>query len=99
MSGFFVLWEKIEMIRTTFLLSFALIHLFTLRTVHSDSSPVRQTTNGPVEGIELRSSLGQKYYAFKGVPFAEPPITGKDPYTGKHIDRRFKVFQHHSMHS
>lgn len=53
--------------------------------------PVRQTVNGPVEGIEQISSLGQKYYSFRGVPFAEPPITGIDPYTNEVVDRRFKV--------
>lgn len=26
-----------------------------------------------------------------GVPFASPPITGTDPYTGEEVDRRFKV--------
>ena len=52
---------------------------------------IRQTANGPIEGIEQTSSLGQKYYAFRGVPFAEPPITGIDPYTGEPVDRRFKV--------
>lgn len=53
---------------------------------------VRQTNNGPVEGIEILSSLGQKYYAFKGIPYAEPPITGIDPYTSEKVDRRFKVW-------
>lgn len=52
---------------------------------------IRNTSNGPVEGIEQTSSLGQKYYAFRGIPFAEPPITGRDPYTGEQVDRRFKV--------
>lgn len=52
---------------------------------------IRQTANGPVEGIEKTSILGQKYYAFRGIPFAEPPITGTDPYTGEQVDRRFKV--------
>lgn len=52
---------------------------------------IRETWNGPVEGVELISSLGQKYHAFKGIPFAEPPITGVDPYTGEKVDRRFKV--------
>lgn len=52
---------------------------------------IRQTQNGPIEGIEQISSLKQKYYAFKGVPFAEPPITGRDPYTRQLVDRRFKV--------
>lgn len=55
------------------------------------SSIVRQTANGPVAGIEKISSLGQNYYAFRGIPFAEPPITGMDPYTGEEVDRRFKV--------
>lgn len=58
---------------------------------HNSSPLLRQTTHGPVEGVELTSSLGQKYYAFRGIPFAEPPITGIDPYTGEQVDRRFKV--------
>lgn len=59
---------------------------------NQSSSPlIRQTTHGPVEGVELTTSLGQKYYAFRGIPFAEPPITGIDPYTGEYVDRRFKV--------
>lgn len=56
-----------------------------------DESCVRQTSNGPVEGIVQTSALGQKYYAFRGIPFAEPPITGTNPYTGELVDRRFKV--------
>lgn len=56
-------------------------------------SVVRQTLNGPVEGIEKTSSLGQQYYSFKGIPYAEPPITGKDPYTDEQVDRRFKVLR------
>lgn len=60
--------------------------------VYCDQLPtIRQTQNGPVEGIEEISSLGQKYYAFRGIPFAESPITGSDPYTGDQVDRRFKV--------
>lgn len=66
--------------------------------VSSNESLVRKTHNGPVEGIELTSSLGQKYYAFKGVPYAEPPITGIDPYTGKRVDRRFKVCKNQIQH-
>lgn len=52
---------------------------------------VRQTANGPIEGIELVSALGQKYYGFRSIRFAEPPITGTDPDTGENVDRRFKV--------
>lgn len=59
-------------------------------TVNCDSLPVRQTANGPIEGTEQTSSLGQKYFAFKGVRYAEPPITGIDQY-GEQVDRRFKV--------
>lgn len=56
-----------------------------------NSETLRKTANGPVKGIDRISSLGQKLYAFKGIPFAEPPITGIDPYTGERVDRRFKV--------
>lgn len=56
-----------------------------------DPPTIRQTLYGPVEGITEISVFGQKYYAFIGIPFAEPPITGRDPYTGKQVDRRFKV--------
>lgn len=70
-----------------FLLSFFLF--FT--TTRYDSPIIRQTLNGAVEGITEISVFGQKYYAFLGIPFAEPPITGRDPYTGEQIDRRFKV--------
>lgn len=57
-----------------------------------DAKTVRITANGPVEGIEQMSSLQQKYYAFRSIPYAEAPISGKDPYTGQYVDRRFKVF-------
>lgn len=64
--------------------------LFT-KNIYCDTPTLRMTTNGPVEGIEQISILGQKFYSFRGVPFAAPPITGIDPYTGKFVDRRFKV--------
>lgn len=56
-----------------------------------DPLAIRQTNNGPVEGVEQTSFFGKKYYAFRGIPYAEVPITGKDPYTGAEVDRRFKV--------
>lgn len=65
--------------------------IISILNVHCNSSIVRQTSNGPIKGIEMTSSLKQKYYAFKGIPYAEPPITGTDPYTGEQVDRRFKV--------
>ena len=55
-----------------------------------ESPTIRQTLNGPVEGIEQTTALGQKFYSFRGIPFAEPPITGIDPYTSEQVDRRFK---------
>lgn len=65
--------------------------IFLVINVYCAPPTVRQTNHGSVEGIEQTSSLGQKYYAFRGIPFAEAPITGKDPYTGEEVDRRFKV--------
>lgn len=61
--------------------------------VSSNASPpaIRQTANGPVEGLEKISSLGQKYYSFRGIPYAEAPISGIDPSTGDQVDRRFKA--------
>lgn len=69
------------------------IAIFVLLFAFSESSSptIRQTTNGPVEGIVLTSIMNQEYYAFKGIPYAEPPITGIDPYTDQMVDRRFKV--------
>lgn len=62
-----------------------------LRNVHCVSPTMRSTSNGPIEGIELTTSLRQPYYAFKGVRYAEAPITGTDPLSGQRVDRRFKV--------
>lgn len=73
-------------------LSRILVPRLTFARSFSRGSPIiRQTRNGPVEGIEQTSKLGKKFYAFRGIPFAEPPITGTDPYTGEKVDRRFKV--------
>lgn len=69
------------------------VTFFVLLVVSNEcrSLTIRQTTNGPVEGVVLTSILSQKYYAFMGIPYAEPPITGMDPHTGQIVDRRFKV--------
>ena len=67
------------------------ISLLFLSTAHCDPFTVRQTNNGPVEGIEQLSILGKKFYSFRGIPYAEVPITGIDPNTGETVDRRFKV--------
>lgn len=66
------------------------------QSVDSERLPVRQTSNGPVEGTIKISSLGKKYYAFLGIPYAEVPITGIDPYSGEQVDRRFKVVSFHN---
>lgn len=68
-----------------------LYYVFLIQCVNGNPPTIRQTQNGPVEGLLLTSVLDQDYYAFKGVPFAEPPITGRDPHTGQQVDRRFKV--------
>lgn len=76
-------------------LVFQLLSIFPLVISVWGQSPLtlRQTNNGPVEGIERISSLGQRYYAFQGIPYAEAPITGTDPYSGQIVDRRFKVHE------
>ncbi|XP_037033649.1 venom carboxylesterase-6-like [Bradysia coprophila] len=65
--------------------------IFSLQLFNVRSNIIRKTTSGDVKGIEQTSSLGQKYYAFRSVPYAEVPITGIDPYTGHKVDRRFKA--------
>lgn len=68
-----------------------LLLLSLVMSVYCEQTTIRHTNNGPVEGIEEISSLGQPYCAFRGIPYAEPPITGIDPYTHQYVDRRFKV--------
>lgn len=74
---------------SSILIWFSLIFIF--ESAYCVSPTIRNTSNGPIEGIELITSLGQSYYAFKGVRFAEAPITGIDPLSGALVDRRFKV--------
>lgn len=50
-----------------------------------------QTTHGPVQSAKYMTVFEQKCHLFIGIPYAAPPITGIDPYTGKEVDRRFKV--------
>ncbi|KAH8335472.1 hypothetical protein KR074_002897, partial [Drosophila pseudoananassae] len=40
----------------------------------SETSPVVQTTHGKVRGSLLKSPYCEPFYAFDGVPYAEPPI-------------------------
>lgn len=47
----------------------------------SDNSPVISTNLGDIRGSVLNSRLGREFFAFRGVPYAEPPID----------DLRFKV--------
>lgn len=65
--------------------------LLMLQYVTCARPTLRQTVNGPVEGVEMRTSSGKPLYAFISIPYANPPITGRDPYTGEVVDRRFKV--------
>lgn len=55
------------------------------------SGEVRKTANGYVKGFLDGTVLSQLQYVFRSVPYAEPPITGIDPYTQEFVDRRFKV--------
>lgn len=75
--------------RSLNLMCFSII--FLIVNVNCNTPTIRNTLNGPIEGVELTSVLDQKYYAFKGVRYAEAPITGKDPLSGDDVDRRFKV--------
>lgn len=85
-----MLREKFLYLKIQRLVVWPLMMLLLVPNVYS-SSPVFRTINGPVEGVEQISSLGKPYYAFRGIPYAEPPITGIDQYTGEEVDRRFKV--------
>lgn len=75
---------------------FSLIYVllvFSLLLSAVRSNILRNTENGKVKGKEDISSLGQKYYAFRSVPYALPPINGFDDDIGV-INRRFKVLPH-----
>lgn len=78
---------------------FSLFSLLENKTINeqNDLPLIIQTTHGPVEGIEYTSFLKQKCYKFIGIPYAAPPITGIDPYTGEKVDRRFKVIKSHQI--
>lgn len=64
---------------------------FFISVVYCNSPITIQTYNGPVNGTLQTSVFGKEYYSFRGIPFAEAPITGIDPRTGTYVDRRFKV--------
>lgn len=40
----------------------------------SETSPVVQTTHGKVRGALLKSPYCSPFYAFDGVPYAQPPV-------------------------
>lgn len=80
--------------RTSMICALVLLTLLlTVQYVRCALRPVvRQTVNGPVEGVEVTSQLlSTKAYLFASIPYAKPPITGRDPQTGEMVDRRFKV--------
>lgn len=68
-----------------------LVSLSLFMTVQCAEFVTRQTVNGPVQGFVLTNLLGNEYHAFPSIPYAKPPITGRDPQTGEMVDRRFKV--------
>lgn len=69
----------------------ATVSLSFLVMVQCSRAALRQTVNGPIEGVVMNTTFGQEFYAFKSIPYAKPPITGKDLQTGEMVDRRFKV--------
>lgn len=70
--------------------SVSLLLLSIVQYVQCKRPIIRQTVNGPVQGILHKHSFGEAY-AFLAIPYAKPPITGQDPHTGQMVDRRFKV--------
>lgn len=42
--------------------------------VCSEDNPVVETRAGKVRGSTVQSILGKVYYAFKGIPYARPPV-------------------------
>lgn len=51
------------------------MHLTSLHlAVNMSKSLVVETCTGKVEGCLDKSSLGPEFYAFRGVPYAEPPV-------------------------
>lgn len=61
------------------------------------SPRVIQTTHGPVQSVKYVTVFEQECHGFYGIPYAAPPITGIDPYTGEQVDRRFKVREYFSL--
>lgn len=42
---------------------------------YAQNRPIVTTTGGQIQGIELSTGILQpNYLAFKGIPFAEPPV-------------------------
>lgn len=37
-------------------------------------NPIVSTTYGPVQGIQKKSSVGNAYYSFQKIPYAQPPV-------------------------
>lgn len=79
--------------RTEVFLNIAIVLLFTKLV----SSEVLVLEDGMIEGVVLQSRLGTNFYAFRGIPFAEPPIgdlrfkapVPKTPWTGIHDCKQY----------
>lgn len=39
-----------------------------------DERPIVTISEGKIQGVTSKSVLGPKYFSFKGIPFAQPPI-------------------------
>lgn len=49
--------------------------LTVISTVFSDDKVIIQTNSGPVRGKQSETLFDKRpYYAFKGIPYAEPPV-------------------------
>jgi len=51
-----------------------IVLLFTLASSQSTDRPIITTPQGQVQGVTLTNNNGLNYYAFRGIPFAEPPV-------------------------
>lgn len=53
----------------------SIILLFTLIDFNNYSIAIVHTENGPVQGyLKFTMFDGHSYYAFKGIPYAKPPV-------------------------
>lgn len=68
--------RKVLSIVPTLLLSVIVLTVIVPTTVFCDNSnAIVDTSSGPVRGKRFETLFKQRpYYAFKGIPYAEPPV-------------------------